>query len=904
MVNLDKIRDYKLNRMMIGSISSELKNPKKDQLILHIGKTPNDFIEFVNSDIFSPNNFKSYYIEKLLVSNNKKIRKIINQQNHYKELSQKVKRTLICRNTIGAYKNTNLFYDLTPLLNINSESSTKKSHLIKIREFFDIIFSKYNEFKGYNKKLIVFNIDNMDREDKESYLYYLLFTIKKKSDFFLTYFKDATFMFVSPKLKSYFKFQINEDIFKNRQKLEIRSDALQNNEVFEEIIKKDEEENNSDSNSSFNNKLLNKEVTTDEKEIKKANLKDNLKDIGIENNDDINNDIDEVVEYADKNNDLEDLTEEQLMNIMLNKEEFKKSLIVSQQEKLDGHRKQNAEQLKIQQDKIKFKDISFKDLKTNYEEKKINTKKISDGNIKEVLNDEILTSTLKSYDDTYMEKKFNKDIVKVLKSFNEDSDIGVYIKDIKLESNNTDMNKQSLLEVDFKDDTNVIHKFKVNIPEIKDGKFMFVNGTKKIIMKQIVFMPIVKLEPDRVQITTNYNKHFVTRFGQRFSEKLDYLKKLFTKHNLSSFKKPGCTFEFKFGNSTKNNGRFLTSSEYNDISSYIYELKVEDYVLLFDQLLIHDMFDVTKPRYDEKISLLSTFNDKEYFTIGYLNNKKKLILSSIIDKKVYMYDGKNYENLNVSLSSWIISLIYNNTAEKVKKLISSKAKTNTKLTYSRIEINNKKIPLVILLSYELGLLNLLDRYKIEYSFDEKSRSVELQDDIGKIKFKDGYLYYDTSKIRNTILLSGLLEMDCEEINFSDMNTPDPYLDFYQDAFNSRNAAKGFHNTLTLLIDPITKDILEELNQPTNVYDVLLYANTLLEDISFTEPSDVNNFRIRGAEQIPAMLYKVYADAFKHYKDSKHAKNPVKITVDPDILTKKLMELKTIESYSSLNPSLE
>jgi hypothetical protein len=176
--------------------------------------------------------------------------------------------------------------------------------------------------------------------------------------------------------------------------------------------------------------------------------------------------------------------------------------------------------------------------------------------------------------------------------------------------------------------------------------------------------------------------------------------------------------------------------------------------------------------------------------------------------------------------------------------------------------------------------------------------------MGKIKFKDGYLYYDTSKIRNSMLLSGLLEMDTENINFSDMNEQEPYLDYFQEAFSSRNAAKGFHNSLSLMIDPITKDVLEELNQPTNVYDVLLYANTLLEDVSYTEPSDVNNFRVRGAEQVPAMLYKVYADAFKHYKDSKHAKNPIKITVDPDIVTKKLLELKTIENYSSLNPSLE
>lgn len=914
MVDINKIRDYKLCRKPIKTLNGELKNVKKDQLILYIGKTKENFVMFLNSGIFIPTNFKNYYIEKLLVSNNKKIRKIINQQNYYKELNDKVSFNLLCRNQISAYKNMNLIYDLSPQLSINSESS-KKSYLLKMREFFDVIFTKMNEF-SYKEKIIVLDVDGMSKTDKESYLYYFQTAIKKKSDFFLDYFQDYKFLIVSSEMKTYFKFKVTEEIFNKKQMMNLRIDALLKEGSYEELIQNDElsteETFFNNSSSAFSSKISKKEIIEEKKENKKADVKEKLKEVGVdldknEDNEDItevDKTIDNALTQTIKHGDNEDMTEEELMNILLNKNEFKQSLIQSQKDELDGKRKQNDEQLRIQQEKLSFKDVSFKDIKENYEEKKIEKEEISHGNIKDVVNKEILNSTLKNYDDSYMKKKFNKDIVKVLKSFNNDDDIGVYIKDVKLSSNNTDMNKQSLLEVDFKDDTNVIHKFKINIPEIKDGKYMYVNGNKKVIMKQIVFLPIVKLEPDRVQITTNYNKHFVTRFGQKFSEKLDYLKRLFTKHNLMNYKKQGSTFSYKYGNSLKNNGNFITTSEYNDISSYLYSLNVENYIFIFDQTFITDSLNPVKSNYDEKLSLKSKFDKKVYFMIGYTKDKSKLILSNIKDRLIYLFDGKNYESLNISLSSFLISLIYNNTNEKVKGLTSSKAKTNTKLTYSRIEINNKKVPLVILLSYELGLLNLLDRYHIEYNFDTRSRSIDLQDDIGKIKFKDGYLYFDSSKIRNTILLSGLLEMDCEEINFSDMNEQEPYLDYFQAAFNSRNAAKGFHNTMTLLIDPITKEVLEELNQPTNVYDVLLYANTLLEDISFTEPSDVNNFRIRGAEQIPAMLYKVYADAFKHYKDSKHAKNPVKITVDPDILTKKLMELKTIENYSTLNPSME
>jgi len=51
--------------------------------------------------------------------------------------------------------------------------------------------------------------------------------------------------------------------------------------------------------------------------------------------------------------------------------------------------------------------------------------------------------------------------------------------------------------------------------------------------------------------------------------------------------------------------------------------------------------------------------------------------------------------------------------------------------------------------------------------------------------------------------------------------------------NTLGDSVGIHvrNTLrinfSVIIDPITRDILLDLKQPTNIIDVLLYANTLL-----------------------------------------------------------------------------
>ena len=98
-----------------------------------------------------------------------------------------------------------------------------------------------------------------------------------------------------------------------------------------------------------------------------------------------------------------------------------------------------------------------------------------------------------------------------------------------------------------------------------------------------------------------------------------------------------------------------------------------------------------------------------------------------------------------------------------------------------------------------------------YEFlDYEQAKLYLQDIECKIKFEDGWLIYDSSKVRNTLLLSGLRVLNTEEYSISEFNGKDPYLDYFQNEFNSRNVSKGVHNAMTLLLDPITKEILKEM----------------------------------------------------------------------------------------------
>jgi hypothetical protein len=234
-------------------------------------------------------------------------------------------------------------------------------------------------------------------------------------------------------------------------------------------------------------------------------------------------------------------------------------------------------------------------------------------------------------------------------------------------------------------------------------------------------------------------------------------------------------------------------------------------------------------------------------------------------------------------------------------------KISKKYMYVRTRISGEYVPLIIFLGFYFGLENVLTRYEVNYIFEEKRRNLtdEEKSKYSSIIFNDGILYYESIPNRNSILLSGLAEMNTKEYNFADFNSQDIYLDYFELAYGSRNKSKGFKNILSVLIDPITKDVLNYLGQPDDLLGVLLYANTLLEDNSYTEIDNMSNYRLRSVEILNAQLYQILADAVITYKDyHKSGRNDVRISVPPDALKKQLLESPIIEEYSVLSPVLE
>lgn len=939
--NLQDLKIYK-NKKIMGI--EKTKRSRFGTSIISIGNNKSDFIKLINSNLFQSNYYKSIYVNRISKSVNKLKKKSINQPTYYKEVINRCPTISFSRKTIPMYKKLNLYYDAFPEFELN-EVSLKSKGIIRLESFKLFLEGRIATVNPeYDNIIVAINVDdNIEKfsdyiklNNMKTPLAYFYNSIKRNSFVNnLGLLETVTFMIYSSSNNSFFKFKLNEEtVEKKKQVILMRILKLVNSSVNDIVTDNDKEKPvvksiigdiekapkkdivdfdigiddiDTDTEDDFpdNEERVDKDNKTIEKTVNIVNQFKNilnmnsktrgLVDVEVELIDKMSDEIENTIE----DNDLEDKSEDDIVNELNNNQEFKSYLNDLKNLKKNGKIKEvNKEKLIAKQDEVILNNLSIKDIMMDFKSSNIDLIPIES---KSILHETVKTSTLKDFDNSYIKKQMDQDMLSVLSSFNNDPDIGLYVTNINKENTSNDLNKKETYTVSFEDTNKVKHTMKIDVPIIKEGRFMMLNGGKKLIIKQILLKPIVKTKTDTVQVTTNYNKFFITRFGKKRTDKSEFLKKIFATE-LKDHVKENNVCKYKRGDSSRINSGYDNTIEYNDISEYLLWLDINDYHIVFDHSELTNMLDPNNEKYVKALGSIG-FDNTLYHPVGYTTNPSKLILVDYTDKKVFLKGSDDIELLSSSLNTFIMGQLDNILEESAYEKV-NKFKPSKGLSFTRVKINNKEIPMIVLLGYELGISDILNRYNIKFEFDTKNRRFNINDDKGKIKFKDGYLYYDNSKLRNSLLLSGLSVMATENFDFSEFDTKTPYLETFLDLYHSRNVGKGFHNTLTLMVDPITLDVLKALNLPENVYDILLYSNTLLEDLSYNKLNDMNSYRIRGAEQVNALLYKITANAFRTYKDTSKSGNPLKVSVPQDILIKKLMESPTVDEYSVLNPSLE
>lgn len=949
MLTVDKLVDFKIERRRL-----QLPKPvnNKGNLIFLPYMTPKQCGSTIKrSTLFArmsywKNIFREYryafkLYNKMIRHNNMRERNAILDQ--YMDDDKSLKGI----KNITIVKNKNCYIDLSQYMS-DFFNFHRKSWKITITSFINMMVDIINDvkFADFDRKFILLNIDNWDTDKKTvinkynilsnpfSILYLALrkdFTLVQKLgniDIFITNGTSAFFKFnpLTVDKNSYLDFKlclskIKENLLEKELDNDIHLETYgttSSNAPKEELEKAKLELHDAEKKSNGDDEIemtlvdqidqMTGDINTDET----SDDDDEETDTQPADTEDEENPGSDSEDTKESEEDKQDRMEKELLAELDTDEDTAEEVQKVIAKKVPD-RPMSAREAELKRKQMEIKLSSGKTLseildqaKNNPSLKKIETYDVSTK--VNTLNKSVTNIKLPNFEKSYNEQVFEHDFYGIFNGLSEKKDLPVYIRKISKEDTSDSLNQKETYTIEMEDDVyHKRHTFTIDVPKFVENKFMYLSGNKKMFVKQLILKPVVKIAPDTVQVCSNYSKIFMYRYGENVSPKMQNVIKIL----MSNTK----YFTVKPGNSIPLNKAYKTTIEYDSIAKSIITLQIKRSKITFFFSQEHLDKYIKKNGYEKYIE---DIDRNTYLIIGIdeSHDKPEFLVVLSDEAATAAADFNNGEDIDPNTDNTpdsVIDMILNLTAKfnpdfDASAIIGDAGiKISKRYIYSHCKIMKKLIPTIFLLSYTEGLTTVMRKAGINYTFQESRPKFDnnIQKlDKGVIQFANGYLIFDRYPIQNSLLMNAFTMLDTKAYDFEDMDRPDVFMDIFGLLYGNRRLASAFDSFYDNMIDPITKEILDSMNYPTEFVPLLLFANSLLCDNNFSSEIDMNNFRVRSNEMVNAMLYKIVANAYSNYKRTAMNRNPVPISVPRNALIRELVTSQSVEDYSTLNPILE
>ena len=802
--------------------------------------------------------------------------------------------------TIDKYKNKNIYVDnhIYNKIFTMSETYNRDKAIDLLYALFDRFINNPN-YKGYTKKTVLIPVNEWASDIPTTALFEfsksinpfsMIVRLFKKPKENLDKLAGMDFIFIGN--NSWFKMKMEDLDMKNLNLFKTNILKIRNNDIVEDNVPEDKED--------IKTRLISKiedltgiEVNnvsrvqdTDLTVPIKAEIKDQPKLIvakGITG-------ADQVIDPTKIEKPTEDKINQSVENIVdytKNAEEAEKEMdnSVDLKELILQAKNDQDDTFKISATrKARMDDLNDKFLK----------EKIANSTIAELVATEDtplqstdLSKNVETIDDEWANLKkpnfeadynIDADIVKCLHSLSQNKDVPMSVIDISTEDRSTSEDSIITYTVHLEDSLGKRHTLRFDMPKIINKRFLRLRGNDKIIPGQLINLPIIKTDEDTVQVVSNYNKIFITRYGQvgKINQSTNALIRALTKLKENNYKLEvkddndiPTPSKIDLGNNAKISAKYELPAEYVELSKIFNKITTSDgrvYYFNRDEL-IHKLEEKkVKVESDQGFMVVGITKDNQSITVPEEGVSSSLINHLGIHKYAYTF-----------------------------------MKPGARMTYSQASILNSKIPLIVVMAYTAGLTGALNAAGIEYNLSEKRPT----NTKNYFRFNDGFLSFNDSYAPDAALLvNGLAVINTQEYSLTDIDTKAMWLDVLDD-FGGRNRADGLDSFANLMMDPITVEVCKTYKLPTDYIEVLAYASSLLTTNKFNRHTDITGNRFRTNERLVHFLYKALATSYGMYlREIKNNRKDAKMTMKQSAVIDMALSDVTTSDLSKLSPLLE
>lgn len=485
-----------------------------------------------------------------------------------------------------------------------------------------------------------------------------------------------------------------------------------------------------------------------------------------------------------------------------------------------------------------------------------------------LVKDSLKKEVLFNFDEQYINKLLRKDILASVKA---------------LESSELIIKEYTVTEVRSSLGAYEIHKLVLKPYRGKESPIYFripvINSEGEFKASSINYrmkkarqdLPLRKVSPIRVAITSSYSKLFITRTERVAYDPYNYITKYIKESYLDE---QGLVKKLEPGFSFENTEKAPNTFAY--LSKELRGFSTDDYTFQFNKK------DFTKNVKEEVLNDIAKNTSYALLTYCGYNNRNKHIL--VMDKDNTIYDYTD----NMTPVGTIDQLI-GIDPDKIPK------------PFSNVKILGDDIPLGPVMGYYLGFSNLLGVTNTLFKTLPAGKQYKPEKNELVLRFEDFKIILTLDTEQKRLLFNGFsfYREFLKTIPVASLETHEIYLDLLQFRGHNLMHLKELDMLRSNLLDPITKDVLTSMNEPTDYLELLLRANSMLDDFSHPDINDPNYSRIRGYDRVPSLMYRALTESIRTAKFRGNGRG--KIELDPYKVWNYITQDNTVKITEDANP---
>lgn len=488
-----------------------------------------------------------------------------------------------------------------------------------------------------------------------------------------------------------------------------------------------------------------------------------------------------------------------------------------------------------------------------------------------VFDKSMLNYALKDFRSRYIQEVMTKDIENCMLHLQQ---AGVAVTDMKAERKDDYLGSSMELSVQLTPLVGTPTTVKITFPlPDKDGIFV-ANGVKYSQRAQRCDLPIRKVAQNSVALTSYFSKMFVNRTERM---QFNYERWLIAQINLAAMDETSKVSEVIYEDVYDREIKLPYS--YTCMARHVSALTYGDTKLTFNYHAIQNYFPA---------EIIADLDLKKQIPIGYrAGTAETAVLFLDMDDQLWVkYKSTGKTEYLGSLPKFL--------GLDVEK---------RPIEYAEVRLMGTPIPLVFLLGYKIGLGNLIRTTEVKVRrLPRRGKGNVFAEHEFPVYFEDEILVFDKRDRKAELIFNGLnrVKSTLRTMSVYSFDKPDVYSRIIKVLGGEYRHTKFYDLMFNVWVDHMTRELLVEMGEPTDMVLLFLSAVDKLADDQHIDPNAIEGSYIRGYRRITGMMYDQLFKEVRRYNAAPMSKNS-RLELNPKAVWFSIIQDQTVGPIEESNP---